>query len=86
MAGNQIELTAPSGADKILRKCHLRTDLSALINVPREKLTKRKDRAGTEYYSVYYDLLVTIGSAALTFSAEWAGTQFAVQDMNYILP
>ena len=84
-AENQIELTAPSSADKIIKKCHLRTDFSALVNMPRDKLTKRKDRVGTEYYSIYYDLLVTIGSAALTFSAELAGTQFAVQDLKYNL-
>jgi len=53
--------------------------------MPRDKLTKRKDRVGTEYYSVYYDLLVTIGSAAMTFSAEWEGRQFAVQDLKYDL-
>jgi hypothetical protein len=78
-------LTAPSSTDKLIKMCHLRTDFGALFNMPRDKLTTRKDRVGTEYYSVYYDLLVTIGSAAMTFSAEWEGKQFAVKDLKYDL-
>jgi len=37
---------------------------------------------GTEYYSVYYDLLVTVESARLKFSAMWNNTEVDVQDIT----
>ena len=49
------------------------------------ELERRRDRVGTEYYSVYYDLLVTIGSASHGFSAMWNNTEIAVKNITFDL-
>jgi len=62
------------------RKCTLSFDLSSL---PKSQLTERTSMGGTKYYSVDYDLVITVLPAMWTFSAECSGVQYGSIDVEY---
>ena len=64
----------------IRRKCVLTSDLSSLT---KDQLMEEESLDGTLYYSVYYDLVITIESACMTFSVECQGKTYSVTDINY---
>lgn len=63
----------PWEGSNLRRKCVVRSDFSSL---DRSQLVRREEADGSGYYSVHYELVVTIQSPGMIFAVEWAGLSF----------
>ena len=58
----------------------LTSDLSSLT---KDQLEEEESLDGTKYYSVHYDLVISIESAGMTFSVECQNKIYSITDVDY---
>ena len=56
---------------------------SDLRGLSADDLEENEGPDGSQYYSVHYNLVVSIGSAGMEFSVESQGKKFSVTDVDY---